>query len=83
MHCQFRPDTICLYHRCTSGKYQSSRYSPPADENTAHWSMNDIRLIPVLVQSIQELSEQNALLPGRLQTLETEVSFLKSNEKSK
>jgi hypothetical protein len=57
--------------------------TPPADENTALWSMNYSKLIPVLVQSIQELSEQNALLLGRLQTLETEVSRMQQQSNSR
>jgi hypothetical protein len=55
----------------------------PDDESIALWSMNYTRLIPVLVQSIQELSEQNALLLGRLQTLETEVSLMQQQSNSR
>jgi hypothetical protein len=42
--------------------------------------MNYTRLIPVLVQSIQELAQQNDILLNRLQELETEIAFFKEKE---
>lgn len=52
----------------------------PTDEDSALWSMNYTKLIPVLVQSLQELSHQNDLLLRRLQELENEVTLLKQKD---
>jgi hypothetical protein len=52
----------------------------PANKATELWSMNYTKLIPVLVQGIQELAQQNELLLHRLQDLETEIALIKEKE---